>query len=305
MSTELDTVPWNKPVLAIGSQALGSLITILAIHYQRRYNRLHRSIYGLSFDSQLFQFIQHVLSLYCSLNYMLNPYIKRQLQRRYPLFYDSHDTQIIPVSWVIVIFNFLSAWNYWSLIRQLKKYDYTKHIHQGFSSLAKSIIVIFVYFLGIFTFWCAFWFGICQGKDSGLFGLFWLDHVNYFWLLSNIFHLWSFWPQLCINWMGKCCQGLSSKFVILSLLSSLIKLFGITILNGYDKLAVPMKNNNNQGIPYYQWPFNLENKFVIIMELLSIIGILFQAQYFYPNNKPYLPKSIEKTNIYNHTFSIV
>lgn len=299
MSTQLDTVPWNKPILVIGSQVLDSLITILAIHYQRRFNRLHRSIYGLSFDSQLFQFIRHVLSLYCSLNYLFNPYVKRQLHKRYPLFYDAEITQTIPISWIIMIFNLILACNYWFLLRQLKKYDHTKHIHQGFSSLAKSIVFIFVYFFGSLTFWCAFWFGIHQGKDSGLLGVFWLDHINYLWLISNIFHVWSLWPQLCINWMGKCCQGLSSRFVMLSLLSSLIKLFGIIILSNCNKSAVPMNSNNNQGIPYYQWPFNLENKFVIFMEFLSIIGILFQAQYFYPNNKPYLPKSLEKTNVYS------
>lgn len=303
MSLILESVAWQDPTLVVGSQAIGALITVVAIHYQKRYNRLHRSVYGLSYDTQWFQFIYHVLCVYCSLNYMFNPTVRGQLQRRYPLFYgnnvnEGNDnntyTGRIPISWFIMIFNLLLACNFWTLIRQLRKYGHTKHIHQGVSALARFIIIFFVSILGIVSMWFAYWFGIHRGKDSGLLGIFLLDHVNYMWVISQIFHIWSFWPQICINWMGKCCQGLSSRFVILSLLSSLIKLFGITILNKY-----------NYQITYYQWPFNLDGKLVIITEFFALLGLLVQAQYFYPSNKPYLPRQTEKSLVYNHAYSIV
>lgn len=301
MSLELGIDPGDQRglfTLVVGSQIVGQFITVLALHYQKRYNRLHRSIYGLSYDTQWFQLLQHIISVYCSLNYRFNPIVRGQLQRRYPHLYADPTTNQpsnIPISWSMFIFDLLLSWNLFSLIRQLRRYGYTRHIHQGISSLATFIILTFIVVFGITTLWFAYWFGIHQNKDSGLLGIFWLDHINYLWLMSQVFHVWSFWPQLCINWMGKCCQGLSSRFVILSLLSSIIKFIGVTILN--------QKYDNTTG--YYFWPFNLDGKYIIICELLSISLILLQAQYFYPNNKPYLPRQFEKILPYNHSYSIV
>ncbi|CAL9735483.1 hypothetical protein MOSE0_H07096 [Monosporozyma servazzii] len=299
MSLEMVPVTWQDPTVVVGSQVVAAIITMTAIQYQKRYNRLHRSIYGLSYDTQWFQFVYHVLSVYCSLNYMFNPIVKGQLQRRYPLFYGGYTdnstyTERIPISWVMVVCDILMAVNIWTLIRQLREYGYTKHIHQGVSTLAKLIIIFFVLILGIVSLWFAYWFGIHQRKDSGLLGIFLLDHVNYMWMLLQILHIWSFWPQICINWEGKCCQGLSSKFVILSIISSLIKLVGIMVLKRCD-----------DQISYYHWPFNLEGKIVIIMEYCALFGLLLQAQYFYPSNKPYLPRQTEKRLSYNHAYSFV
>lgn len=292
----------EKPILLFGSQVIATVVGLIAIQYQKRYNKLHRSIYGLSYDTQWFQFLAHLLMVYCALNWRWNPIVKQQLQKRYPLFYgneiefgDGSEHNVdVPISYVMIVLDFLLCCNMWTLIRQLKKYGYTRHIHQGISTLASMIMIVLVFIFGIMSLWFAYWFGVHQGKDSGLLGIFWLDHVNYLWLTAQIFHVWAFWPQICINWMGQCCQGLSSRFVILYLFGSIIKFVGVY-------LSSFIQGNE---IPFYLWPFNLQGKFVITMEFISIIIILLQAQYFYPSNKPHLQRQSEQKLSFYNTYSI-
>lgn len=245
-----------------------------ALNYQFKYNRLHKSIFGLSFDMQWLLYVHLSLQIFITWNYKSNWVVVEQLQNRFPIFY--HEKQYIPISWGIFIVQLAQWYRVSGLVRQLYTYWDTIHIHQGVSVGCAMILLIFVGVGGVTTWWFAWWFGSHRGKDSGLLGIFWLDHINYLWLISNILRMTYLWPQISINWMGQCCRGVSSRFIVISTLTTFFKIIFSHCLSKSE--------------PWYLYPVNLSTQLVNVIEFLSLLIILFQVQYLYLYNKPYLKR---------------
>lgn len=259
-------VPVLLPLLELAQWA--------AWNYQYKYNRLHKSVFGLSFDTQWLIHTHLSLQILSAWNYKSNWIVVRQLQNRYPLFY--HEKHSIPISWGVFIVQLAQWYRVCGILRQLYTYWDTIHIHQGVSLGCTLVNMLFVILGGATTWWFAWWFGTHRGKDSGLLGIFWLDHINYLWLVSQCFRMTYLWPQISINWMGQCCRGVSSRFIVISTVTTLVKI-----------LVCFWLSHNQQ---WYYYPFNVTTQFVNIIEFCSLGVILFQSQYLYLYNKPYLKR---------------
>ncbi|CAI4297014.1 ALI_collapsed_G0005700.mRNA.1.CDS.1 [Saccharomyces cerevisiae] len=216
-------------MLVIVLQGLAGFLSIIAILCQKRYNKLHRSIYGLSYDLFLLDFVGNGLYLYCALHYC-----------------------------------------YSSL---LYYYRSTKHIYQGISITSIIIISVFLV-LGIFTYGCSI--SNLPLKNSGKFGVFYLEHINYLWVMANLLKCFKYVPQMSINWMGCSTVGLSSKFALISFLAESIDLLG--------RLVIPT------NALFYEIPFNSTPFWVKLIQFVTLLVILCQVQYVYVGRKPRLPK---------------
>ncbi|CCK71906.1 uncharacterized protein KNAG_0I01150 [Huiozyma naganishii CBS 8797] len=259
-------------MLCVAGQLVSCACACVAVHYQKRYNRLHRSIYGLSYDTQSLTVAYRAVSVYCSLLYKCNGTVRGQLTRRWPRFYALSGPGA-PVQPWIVLADLAVLASLLGLIRQLAAYNHTRHVHQGYSFIAWANFTLTLGALGVGSLLCALWRG---PRGPGLLGLFLLDHVNFTWVIGQYICAVALWPQICINWMGTCCSGISSRFVVVSLVGALVRVFTNT--------------NVGNNVPFYRWPYNVTTRLANYIELVSLCIILLQAQKVYVHNKPRLPK---------------
>lgn len=239
--------------------------------YQKRYNRLHRSIYGLSYDLYVLSIFSYTISIYCTMNYRFSSLVRTQLSKRFPIFYPIEGAQA-PTSMMMALVHTVNLICCCMVLRQMFRYRFTKHVHQSISTLCVSVITATVVF-SVFTFACASY--NLPLHDMGKFGVFYLEHVNYLWVIGNIISCFRLAPQMMINWMGMCTQGLSSKYVVLTMVASLVAIIG---------------NIASTEVPFYRIPFNYVPLFVPISHLVSLLIILYQAQYLYIGKNPYLQR---------------
>ncbi|GAV54443.1 hypothetical protein ZYGR_0AL01750 [Zygosaccharomyces rouxii] len=254
-------------------QCVAGISSSIAILYQKRYNRLHHSVYGLSYDLYLLEIVGQLLILYCTINYKWSSLVRLQLSKRFPLFYPL-DGSSIPISKLLLVKDAVLTVCSLLVLRQLVLYQSTKHMYQGFSTTCLSILGIFAFF-SMFTYFCA-----CHNlpqRDSGKFGIFYVEHINYLWVIGNAIRAFKFLPQLTINWMGFCTRGISSKYIIVNSLACLLLLF--------ESLALSHNKDFHQNV------FNSCPWIVTFVQFLSLCAILYQAQCLYVKNKPYLPRS--------------
>ncbi|QID83890.1 hypothetical protein GRS66_006372 [Saccharomyces pastorianus] len=260
-------------MIAVILQVLAGFLSIIAILYQKRYNKLHRSIYGLSYDLFLLDFVGNGLYLYCALHYRYSPLVREQLSKRFPLFYSLDVANSIPISSLLVFKDFCVLFCCLMVLRQLYYYRSTKHIYQGISITSTIILSVFL-ILSIFTYGCSI--SNLPLKDSGKFGIFYLEHINYLWVMANLVKSFKYIPQMSINWMGCSTMGLSSKFVLISVLAEFIDFVG--------RLFVPT------SALFYKIPFNSTPFWVKLIQFITLLVILCQVQYLYVGRKPRLPK---------------
>lgn len=213
-----------------------------------------------------------LLSVYCALNYKWSPTVRLQLSKRFPLFYALNENSV-EVSSALIMKDVLEIVAFALVIRQLVLYRATKNINQGVSLLCISVLIL-VYSFAIFTYACAGY--NLPYSDSGRFGVFYIEHINYLWIAGNIADCVKYVPQLSLNWMGLCTRGLSSKFVLIGSLSELIALI--------DTGLFP---NNTV---FYKRACNLTPIPVTLLNLCFLAGILYQAQFLYFGYKPSLPR---------------
>ncbi|SCU98911.1 LADA_0H16116g1_1 [Lachancea dasiensis] len=248
---------------------LSSLLNVAAVTYQRRYNRLHKSIKGLSYDSYVLSFVSNLLAIYSGLNYMFSPLVRKQLTRRFPIYYPSTDSRI-PVSKLIMFGDILNLACTCAILEQLVRYRYTKCKLQSVSSICISTIVICIV-LCVFSYACASIY--LPYSDSGKYGIFYLEHINYIWVLGGFLSGFRLLPQITLNFMRRSTQGISSKFLVLSMLSSSLQLGFSLTFHSQQQYRVPLNSK-----PIYDCVF----------QLIFLISLLCQAQYVYrhPNRRP-------------------
>lgn len=240
---------------------------------QTKYNRRHRSIYGLSYDLYGFDIISRIMMLYVTLQYEFSPLIRSQLADRFPLFYPM-DGDSVAISVPLLVGEVIVLLVNYKALTQLFRYRRTKHTYQGFSALFTFLLILGAVF-HVFTFACSTLY--LPDKNMGKFGVFYLEHLNYIWVNAQAFQCVKYVPQLSLNWMGMCTTGVSSKFVLISLLSSVIG-----ILSHY--IGFPDKSQ------FYLIPWNSYPLFVFICQAISVILLLYQSHFIYANRSPYLPR---------------
>ncbi|CCH60974.1 hypothetical protein TBLA_0D04780 [Henningerozyma blattae CBS 6284] len=253
-------------------QFIGGLISTSAIHYQSRYNKIHRSIYGLSYDLYILEFFSHLVSIFCTLQYKFSPLISKQYAERFPLFYPQDDPATnLPISIILLLKDILISISSLAILKQLNKYRSSKHIFQGISIYCITSIIILIIF-SILTFTCSRFY--LPERNSGKFGIFYIEHINYLWVLGNFLSCCKFFPQISINYMGSSTIGFSSKYLVLYIISILCQFL---TLFGDEK-------------PFYRLEFNRTPFFTIIIQFISLMFLLYQAQFLYLNSRPYLPR---------------
>lgn len=249
------------------------LLQSVGVLYQKRYDRLHKSIYGLSYDMYALDIISRLMMIYISLQYMFSPLIRKQLANRFPLFYPL-DGQKVVVNFFLLMAETGMIYFNLKVMKQLINYRKTKHIHQGFSVYLFWTLALCMVF-HVFTLACSTVY--LPESDMGKFGIFYVEHVNYIWVNVQFFQCVKFVPQISLNWMGNCTKGLSSKFVIMSLVSSVAGVLSLYV-------------NSTDATNFFLVPWNSYPLFVFICQTMSVLLILYQAQYLYIKNSPYLPK---------------
>ncbi|SCU90842.1 LAME_0E10220g1_1 [Lachancea meyersii CBS 8951] len=195
-------------------------LNCIAILYQRRYNRLHKSVSGLSYDLYVLSFASYVLNVYCGLNYLCSGLVRKQLVRRFPVYFQRKVADI-PVSTAILVADLLNLISTGAIIKQLVNYRRTKREYQSISYICISILAVCLIFC-VFTHACAS-FNL-PSRDSGRFGVYYLEHINYSWVLATLLSGVRLVPQVSVNFMGRSTQGLSSKFMLLSIASAVIQI---------------------------------------------------------------------------------
>ncbi|CCF60010.1 hypothetical protein KAFR_0I02310 [Kazachstania africana CBS 2517] len=242
------------------TQFISQLLNVFALQSQIRFNRLHKSIYGISYDYYILETLICIASIYYSTNYQFNTTARSQLMLRYPVWFETESLSSV-ISNVLIILEVSRLVGLFLVDRQLRLYYRTKHEFQGYSTICRIVIG---------TFWLLFVvsiiiiFKIKSGK------LFVLDHFDITWTLTQLLKIGSLWPQICINWMTRSCKGMSINFIKFSIISNIIIVLGILVEN----------KNNFQ----FQLPFNSEVLFVTLIRLINMLIVLYQQQFLY-NNK--------------------
>ncbi|QLQ82530.1 hypothetical protein HG537_0H02920 [Torulaspora globosa] len=207
------------------------------------------------------------------MNYLWSSLTRSQLSKRFPLFYPSNEPSAIPISIPLLFRDAIHVYTCALVLRQLQIYRSTKNVYQGISTTCTALIVMAISF-GIFTYACSCY--NLPAKDSGRFGIFFVEHVNYMWVIANIVQSAKYVPQICLNWMGLCTKGVSSKYIFLSLFSEIAVGLGSALLL--------------QGTEFYKKPYNFIPAFVSLSNVLCLSYMFYQAQYLYQGKKPYLPR---------------
>ena len=243
----------------------------MALLYQRRYNKLHKSVYGLSYDTVILNLAKIFVDLYTSVNYKCNNTVINQLYARFPLFYHSWDDIPISIPLLIgAICLFLANLSIW---KQLRMYKATSHIHQGVSMTCIVTVSILIGFIATLTLYL-WYFNIHHFA--------YLDHLNSIWVMGNMIGMMTLWPQICINWMGRCCMGISSRYILPLITADCVRIIGYYITLW------------NNSLKFWQWPYNSIPVIVTLAELLSLLMGFYQTHFVYIGNKPSLSKISEK-----------
>ncbi|SCU97967.1 LAFA_0G14532g1_1 [Lachancea sp. 'fantastica'] len=240
------------------------LLNCGAVLYQRRYNRLHKSIAGLSYDLYVLSFTSYLLSVYCGFNYVFSTLLHKQLHQRFPVFF-GQDKNKIPVSTTILLSDVVNLICASAVLKQLFDYRSSSRDAQHISLICVIIIAACAVF-SVFTYACATLY--LPGKDSGRFGIFYLDHVNYSWILATFLSSFRLMPQLTVNFMERSTQGISFKFVVLSTVSAIFQL-------------VVEFCNQKRTHPYT--PLNGKPLFEPLLNLIFLLSVIYQVHHVYHN----------------------
>ncbi|CEP61737.1 uncharacterized protein LALA0_S03e09758g [Lachancea lanzarotensis] len=232
--------------------------------YQRRYNRLHKSISGLSYDFYVLSFTSYFLSVYSGLNYFFSTLLHKQLFRRFPIFFERNAKEI-PVSATILLTDIANLICTSAVLKQLFDYRSTRRETQNVSLICTIIVAACAVFT-VVTYECATWY--LPDGNSGRFGVFYLDHVNYSWILATLLSSFRLLPQLTVNFMERSTQGISSKFVVLSTLSAASQLI----------VEICFRRKSH---PYM--PLNGKPLFESLLNLLLLLAVNYQVHHVYWN----------------------
>ena len=232
-------------------------------------------MYGLSYDLYLMQFATYFISLYCTVIYKYSELAARQFSDRFPLYY-SLNAEPIPISMALLLIDLVML-----AVSSIVFFNCgNTELLETLSNESLLLICIFLMILifSYFTYICAEY--NLPERNSGRFGVYYIEHVNYLWVIGQFLSAVKYLPQISLNWMGISTKGLSPKYLKISIIATSI-LQASNLCSFIDNLE------------FYEWPFNLTPRVVSFLQLIWLGIIYYQHYYAYAMNKPYLKRIYE------------
>ncbi|KAK6458480.1 uncharacterized protein RJT20DRAFT_32122 [Scheffersomyces xylosifermentans] len=238
---------------------LAALFEAVCICNQIKHNKIKKSIYGLSYDYILLNWIATLASIGSSLNYYTNPEVIRQYRWRYPVHAEIPviATLIIAETIVLVVSSAL-------MFQTFFIYPKTRNINQCVSGLN-------MFFLGILGAGFVYVAKLYAFQESSMVLL---DLVDYIWFIAKVTSLVKYWPQLMMNWFGQCVIGLHRNWFLLQSVGLFFFAVG--------------KITSDWFYDWYQVPLNYNTWAYLFASGGSLILFLVQSEYWYHGNRPTL-----------------
>ncbi|CAK7902007.1 hypothetical protein CAAN1_11S05820 [[Candida] anglica] len=210
---------------------------------------------NISYDYQLFLAISYACSVISALLYTFNDTIAKQYLTRYPVAVaaatESPSRWSVPVSYLILVVDMLGLVLSFCITRRLLKTEH-HNTQQGISTIAKCIIFIITVF-GVYMSYLVY---------NNRSALFWLDVIDYIWLIGVSLAPVSLFPQLVMHWY---VDSTSPGLPVTYLRSHSISLAFLIM----SKVAIRTAN-----VPYYLMPTNLGDTFYYISVQATLLVVL-------------------------------
>ncbi|KAK6201629.1 uncharacterized protein RJT21DRAFT_36563 [Scheffersomyces amazonensis] len=239
---------------------LGSVfIEIINQIQQIRHNKVKKSIYGISFDYYIANFISTGLILLTSYSYRFSSIISQQYKNRYPVH------SIIPLNSGIIVEYSVLVILYFAIIWQLYiVYPTTKNINQCFSGLHKLFLTfLFLLFCYVYK---LYWY-----KQETIVGI---DVIDSLWFIGQVLSIMKYCPQLMMNWFDDCCIGLHDNWLHLQLVSYILYLIGYWLVQG--------------EVAWYDIPINYMGWTYLCFNCITMIILSLQQFKWYKGHRPKL-----------------
>lgn len=238
------------------------------------------SIYGLSYDLFIFDAFGQLVVIYFTSCYRYSLLAARQFSERFPLFYSEQQSQHVPINNVLFACDIILMISRLLILSQLLKYRTSKHIYQGISAVCFAFLISSLLF-GVFT--LEFSLYHLPYRNSGLFGVFYIEHINYLWVIGNVLRSIKFVPQISLNWMSNIVVGLSDKYIILNILSALFAVAGYSLHQNQEE--------------FYRIPFNNVPYLSLIFQCACLLFIIYQRYWLYIGVVRKIPKEISNESL--------
>lgn len=227
-------------------------IDIVSAIWQLQYNKQKKSIYGLSFDYVLFSFLHLFLSILTIFLYINNDL---QYLIRNPIY------NIIPVSFVVLLFEIAQCCVLVLILLQLRVYNSTKNSNQGFSPFG----LIFLGSIGFLLLWVIKMYTFQQGK------IILLDVIDMLWMISRTLSCVKYLPLISMNWFDESVVGVFPDWWKFQLATC-----------GFQLLGKLSKTHS-----WWEIPLNYPTWVELLAHLVSLVILIYQL-YIYKDNKPTL-----------------
>ncbi|EGW30195.1 uncharacterized protein SPAPADRAFT_57630 [Spathaspora passalidarum NRRL Y-27907] len=236
------------------SVSLSNILQLTSICYQLHFNKVKKSIYGLSYDMIILALVSAFTSMLSTILYSYDSLVRHQYVVRYSQYPE------IPISYTVLILETVIFFAYTVLFRQLFTYSKSRNTNQGISHpctfLLSTFFVILVYLV----------YMVCTSEP-----LYVLDIVDFIWMISKVSSAVKYIPQISMNWFGECVRGLHHHWLLLEGLAVLFMLI----------------SRYSMDVPFWNIPVNYPSWFVIGIQTSCII-ILWRQFLIYAENKPRL-----------------
>ncbi|CUM63265.1 uncharacterized protein PRCAT00000836001 [Priceomyces carsonii] len=251
-------------------QALSSTFELLTHIQQVKFNKLKKSIYGLSYDYVVWTWLSFFTSVISSINFYINPEVIRQYRNRFPV----HPEVI--VSFPILIIDMIGTVVVSGLLVQLFViYNRTRSVNQGVSGLTKCILTLLII---IFL-----WSTKCYIMEQK--ALFLLDIIDFLWFVSKFTLIIRYIPQIFMNWFDSCVVGHSDSFLAFQSISLLCLAFSKFALISEDWFNIPVNYNT--------WSY-------LVSGSVCLLILFLQERFLYHGKKP----SLDLMYIASETFHV-
>ena len=221
------------------------------------------------------QFATYFISLYCTVIYKYSELAARQFSDRFPLYY-SLNAEPIPISMALLLIDLVML-----AVSSIVFFNCgNTELLETLSNESLLLICIFlmILILSYFTYICAEY--NLPERNNGRFGGYYIEYVNYLWVIGQFLSAVKYLPQISLNWMGISTKGLPPKYLKISIIATSV-------------LQASNLRTFIDNLEFYQWSFNPTPRMVSFLQLIWLGIIYYQHYYAYAMNKPYLKRIYE------------
>jgi hypothetical protein len=193
---------------------------------QLQYNKLKKSIYGLSFDFYILHTLGYIAKLVSCYGYIFNKEVVDQYRLRFPIH------PIIPINyWFLVVDLFTTFVSICIIIQLFFKHYHSKNDFQDISwfcgSVCSVLMIIFLYLFKLYYY---------NQKKILL-----LDIFDYFWVVDHGLAIIKLVPQIFINFLSRNTRGQSWGFLLFQWLG--FSCLFLSHLFSYNWYEIPVNYN--------------------------------------------------------------